>query len=404
MTKLAIVVQRCHESIVGGSEALAWQYATLLRDAYEVDVLTSCAVDYVTWANALPPGPESRDGITIHRFPVTLTRSPYWHELHGRWLRHYPYAGSGDVRTAAARPSPWTLGLEEEFIRQQGPFCKPLLYFLQRHADEYQAVFFITYLYPTTYFGSAYVPPERSLLVPTLHNEPAAYMKAFKHMARRMRGQLWLTESERQLSQDLWGELPGCIAATPVDTEPVAPLDLGYPYILYSGRIDTGKCSDQLVDFFLRFKKDQPSPLRLVLTGEDKLGLPQHPDILYRGYVPVTEKLALMAGASVFLMPSRWESFSLATLEAMAQRTPVLVNGACSVLLDHVMRSGGGKAYADYESFRAGLDELLTERTRATEMGERGRHYVVSRYRTERVRQLLVEQAEGSAQPLAQCA
>jgi len=27
MKKIAIIVQRCHESVVGGSEALAWQYA-----------------------------------------------------------------------------------------------------------------------------------------------------------------------------------------------------------------------------------------------------------------------------------------------------------------------------------------------------------------------------------------
>ena len=70
MRRVAIVVQRCHEALVGGAESLAWQYATLLADSYDVEVLTTTASDYVTWANDLPEGEELRDGVTIRRFPV----------------------------------------------------------------------------------------------------------------------------------------------------------------------------------------------------------------------------------------------------------------------------------------------------------------------------------------------
>ena len=38
------------------AEALAWQYASLLKGDYEVDVLTTTAVDAAYWANALPEG------------------------------------------------------------------------------------------------------------------------------------------------------------------------------------------------------------------------------------------------------------------------------------------------------------------------------------------------------------
>ena len=93
MNRIAVVVQRCHESIVGGSESLAWQYAGLLNGAFNVDILTTTALDYTTWSNDLPPGTEDRDGIIIRRFPVSITRTGYWHELHARWLRYYPYSG-----------------------------------------------------------------------------------------------------------------------------------------------------------------------------------------------------------------------------------------------------------------------------------------------------------------------
>jgi hypothetical protein len=41
MKRIGIVVQRRHESVVGGAVALAWQYANLLKDDYEVDILTT---------------------------------------------------------------------------------------------------------------------------------------------------------------------------------------------------------------------------------------------------------------------------------------------------------------------------------------------------------------------------
>ena len=74
MKRIAIVVQRCHASVVGGSEALAWQYARLLSNRFDVEVLTSTASDYVAWKNDLPVGVEMRDGIPVRRFPVTITR------------------------------------------------------------------------------------------------------------------------------------------------------------------------------------------------------------------------------------------------------------------------------------------------------------------------------------------
>jgi glycosyltransferase involved in cell wall biosynthesis len=383
MSKVAIVVQRCHESITGGSEALAWQYACLLRAAYDVEILTTTAVDYATWADALAPGSEVCQGVTLHRFPVTTGRSPYWLELHRRLLRDFHSGGLA-----------WSIAREEEFIRHQGPYSEALLHALDARAAEYAAVLFVTYLYPTTYFGSFRVPPSRCLLVPTLHDEPTAYLRAFRLMAWRARRILWLSAAEEALGRTLWGDVPGRVAAMAIDTDLRAPADLGAPYLLYSGRIDSSKGCDHLLDHFYRWKEAFPSDFRLVLTGDDRIGLPADPEIEYRGFVSAEEKFALMAGAAVFVMPSRWESFSVATLEAMAQRTPVLVNGECKVLAEHVALSGGGKAYIGYEHFVSALGEILRDEDRRFEMGQRGRRYVVARYQRERVQESLIHEVE----------
>jgi len=107
----------------------------------------------------------------------------------------------------------------------------------------------------------------------------------------------------------------------------------------------------------------------------------------------------LMAGARAFVIPSAHESFSIVTLEAMAQRAPVVANGLSEVLSDHVRESGGGKTYKSYRSFAAALHELLSDAGLRAAMGARGREYVVARYTTERVKESLTSAVESRASP-----
>lgn len=392
MKKIAIVVQRCHESIVGGSEALAWQYATLLSDEFKVDVITTTALDYITWANVLSPGCETKQGINVYRFPVTITRSEYWHRIHERLLREFHYRKQ--TQTENSKLIPWSIALQEEFIRRQGPYSEPMLSFLREQSTDYEAIIFATYLYPTTYFGVTQVPFSKVLLVPTLHDEPAAYLTAYKYMYRRIRSWIWLTNAEKLVGENLWGELPGRVVSMGVETLPCSPFKAEYPYLLYCGRIDPSKGCTDLINFFIKFKKNQPSNLRLILTGKAEMEIPSHPDIEFRGFVSSEEKFQLMAGASIFVMPSPYESFSIVTLEAMAQRTPVLVNGSCQVLVEHVVRSGSGKIYHNYEDFAKGIQEIVQNQNNLTETGEIARKYVVENYGFSSVKNNLLETIE----------
>jgi glycosyltransferase involved in cell wall biosynthesis len=394
MKKIAIVVQRCHESVVGGSEALAWQYATLLSHDFQVEVLTTTALGYRDWANDLSPGIEIKQGVTINRFPVTIGRSAYWHKLHERLLRAFQFSASGPMNSDNRRRIPWSIALQEEFIRRQGPYSEPLISFLQERWSDYQCVIFTTYLYPTTYFALPQVPASRTLLAPTLHDEPPAYLSAYKYMAHRVRSLIWLTNAEKLLGNKLWGELPGSVVSMGVETTPYPPQNLGYPYILYCGRIDSSKGCNELMNFFVQFKKNHPSRLRLILTGKDEVDIVRHPDIEFRGFVSKEEKFKLMAGASIFVMPSPYESFSIVTLEAMAQRTPVLVNGRCQVLVEHVVQSQGGSIYQDYESFAQAILDLTKDPQQLAEMGELAREYVVLKYTFDNVKHRLIEQIE----------
>ncbi len=395
MKKVAIVVQRCHQSIVGGSESLAWQYAGLLKDTYEVELLTTTAINTFDWANELPVGVELREGISIRRFPVTIGRTPYWSKIHERLLRDFDSHNCGRrADEGKARYLPWSLSLQEEFIRHQGPYSAPLMEFLRLRWADYHSIIFVTYLYPTTYFGLLEIPPSRALFAPTLHDEQPAYLSAYKYAAHRARAVIWLTEGERRLGNDIWGELPGRVVSMSIDSRIRQPAVLDSPYLLYCGRIDPNKGCVELFEHFIEFKKTDRSNLRLVLVGKDDIPVPNHPYIDFRGFVSDEEKFKLMAGATALAMPSGNESFSIVTLEAMAQRTPVLASATCEVIADHVNLSGGGRLYDDAASFAAGLAEIFADGGKRKELGERGREYVVARFQPDKIGAQLIDAIE----------
>jgi glycosyltransferase involved in cell wall biosynthesis len=387
--RIAIVVQRWAPDMVGGSEALAWQYAELLGDDFEVDLLTSTALDYVTWANALPEGAERVGKVTVRRFATAFTRGEYFFTL-DRKLRA-DFSSGALAGHAATR---WTTALQEELIKAQGPWCPGLLAHLEENRDAYAAVVLTTYLYPTSYFASCRFDARRLLMAPTLHDEPMAHLPAYARYRERIARFLWLTNAERDLARRLWGVDAGEVIGMTLDAASATPAAMPHPYLLYCGRIDALKGVDQLLAWFALYRAARPHrDLRLVLTGKDALGLRSMPNVEFLGFVSEERKLALMAGALAFVQPSRYESFSIVALEAMAQGTPIVVNGHCAPLAEHVVASGSGSAYRDRAEFDAALDALAeaSPGQRAQE-AQRARAYVAERYRREQVRKRLVDE------------
>ena len=375
MKRLAVVVQRCHAQALGGSEALAWHYAQLLHGRYSVEVLTSCALDYVTWDNALPAGAETVDGITVRRFTTAFPRGRAFTALHRRLLADH--ARDGGLQT-------WREALAEEFIRVQGPWCPGLLDHLAAHADDYAAVIACTYLYPTSYFALDLVPRAKRVLVPTLHDEPPAYLPAYAQRAQNCAGLLWLTAAERRLGARLWGVEAGDVIGMAVDTAAAPAETRATPYFLYCGRIDASKGLPDLLAAFARVREQHV--VELVLTGSDALGLAGQTGVTFLGHVDAARKSALMAGCAAFVMPSAHESFSIVTLEAMAQGAPVVVNAASEVLAEHVARSACGFVYRSVADCAQRMgDALALDDDTRRRHAQAGRDYVSAHYTRERV-------------------
>jgi Fe-S oxidoreductase len=73
--KIAFVVQRYGLEVNGGAELLCRQMAEHLSKHCNVEVITTCAIDYMTWRNEYKEGTDVVNGINVHRFPVDKPRN-----------------------------------------------------------------------------------------------------------------------------------------------------------------------------------------------------------------------------------------------------------------------------------------------------------------------------------------
>ena len=74
MKKVAFVVQRYGTEVNGGAETLARQLAMQLSKNYDVDILTTKALDYITWEDYYEKDCEVIDGVNVKSFQSFVKR------------------------------------------------------------------------------------------------------------------------------------------------------------------------------------------------------------------------------------------------------------------------------------------------------------------------------------------
>ena len=125
-------------------------------------MLTSCALDHLTWENTEPPGTSVLNGVTVHRFPTASRRLLDYFELDGK-----------------LRVSPTTASLAESrsWVALNGPMCPDLVDAVA--ATDADVVACYPYLFATTVDAIA-VARVPTVLHPAAHDEPALYLSAFR--------------------------------------------------------------------------------------------------------------------------------------------------------------------------------------------------------------------------------
>jgi glycosyltransferase involved in cell wall biosynthesis len=374
---VAFVVQRYGADITGGSETLAREVAERLAPQMRITVLTTCARDYVTWRNELPAGEERVNGVDVLRFPVEEERDLEAFNRLSEPLYARPHSEVDELA----------------WLRRQGPYAPRLVEAIERRKADFDAIVFFTYLYYPTYFGLR-VAPEKSVLVPTAHDEPPLRFGIYDAMFALPRALAFCSVPERELVRSRFGlgERPEAVAGIGVETAAAGDVD-GFrirhdvrgPYALYAGRIDAGKGCAEMVAFYDRYRRDHPGAAELLLIGRLAMEPPRVPGVRYLGYLSEEEKSSALAGARAVVCPSPFESLSIVLLEGFARGTPALASARSPVLKDHCVRSQGGLYYSCAQEFSEALDLLVREGALRLALGENARRYVRENYRWEAV-------------------
>jgi glycosyltransferase involved in cell wall biosynthesis len=407
--KIAFIVQRYGTEILGGSEYHCRLIAERLAPRHQVEVLTTCARDYITWQNEYPEAPDRIRGVTVRRFPNARTRDINAFNRYSDWIFSTPHTEADEM----------------EWLQQQGPWCPALLEYLQQHHSSYDALIFFTYLYAPTVLGLK-IAPSRSILVPTAHDEPAIHLSIYKEVFGLPAAIAYNTEAERRFLTTQFSihavaeETVGCGVDLPQhhayprhSAEPgdaaegdggAAPEGEAHgqqqfrshitsrgamfrrrhrlhgPFALYGGRIEKGKGCEELVEYFSTYVHEG-GDASLVLMGVKLMPLPEERFIDFAGLLSEIEHGQALEAATVVVVPSPYESLSLLALEAFSVGTPVLANARSEVLVDHCLTSNAGLFYADRYEFVECLNTLVGDERLRAALGRNGRDYVRKNYR-----------------------
>jgi glycosyltransferase involved in cell wall biosynthesis len=365
--RLAFVIQRYGADVHGGAEAHCREWAERLASRHEVVVFTTCARDYLSWADHYAPGVETIKGVTVRRFPVDAPRDIV----------------AFDAYSAEVFGQPHDEEREIEWMRRQGPYSTPLLTALQAAYDDFDRFVFITYLYATTFFGMPLVA-RKAVLVPTAHDEPPLRLGIFRRVFSTPRYIIYNTPSERVMLNQRFNiaHTPGSEVGVGVDVAPTMKpqSQRAIPNLLYIGRVHSSKNVEQLFAYFTSFRAENKLPLRLLFAGRADISMPSHPNVSYLGFISEDEKARLLDECALVVMPSAYESLSITCLEAWAAGRATLVNGESEVLRAQSLRSGGGLYYRTYDEFAAALDLLLRDAALRAQLGVQGYRFVAQNY------------------------
>jgi glycosyltransferase involved in cell wall biosynthesis len=369
--RLAVVVQRYGADINGGAELHARYVAEHLARHAEVEVFTTCARDYVTWANEWPEGAAPEGGVLVRRFPVSGPRDVFDFARRSTLV----FTQRHSVRDELA------------WLDSEGPTSPALLRTLSAEQARFDWIVVFSYRYHHA-FHAVRALASKVVLVPTAERDAAVGLSIFGPIFRGVRALMFNSHEERAMLQhaagrDLSGVVVGIGSDVPEHPRPERfrqKHGITGPFAIYVGRIDENKGCKELFEFFQRFARIMPGRLQLVLIGQSILPIPDDPRIRHLGFLPDQDKFDAMAAAEVLIMPSYYESLSMVALEAWALGKPVLANGRCDVLKGQCLRSNAGLFYENYGEFAETLYAITSGPGLSDTLGRNGRTYFRTHY------------------------
>jgi glycosyltransferase involved in cell wall biosynthesis len=377
--KITAVVPRFSTMIRGGAEKHAYDVLSIFPANCDLTILTSTALDYITWNNYFKPGISIFERFKIERFQNLKTRNiKKFNQLSQKLYSKFPNQSSEE---------------EQDWLECQGPYCPDLIKRIEEKKAETDLFIFFSYLYYPILNGIKLVP-EKSIFVPMFHDEFPINLIQYKQVYDDKLYYAFNTPEERNLFERVFNFKPSkqtfvgtYIQSSNYDeilTKTQKQKEAKETKILLTiGRMDLGKGIYDLVQNFQRWKDTGNRNCELHLIGANPPKLISKfasKSIRFLGALSEFDKNQEIQNADILINPSSVESFSIVVMEAWFQRTPILVNANSDVLVGHCKRSNGGLWYTDFESFAGTLNFMLNNNEILTQMGNNGRKYVEANF------------------------
>ncbi len=385
--KIGIIVQRYGLEINGGAEYHARLIAEKISKFYDVEVFTSTALDYVTWAHHYQEGREDINCIPVYRFKVKQERDP---------------KRFGEIQELIFNQE-HQLDDELQWLREEGPYMPDLLDELEKRDKEFDYFIFFSYRYYHSYYGVLRFPG-KAILVPTAEHDEVVYLRLFKDFFNHPAAFIYNSYEEREIIHNVSGNQQVLGDVVGVGSEIATVFDpdgfrkrygISGDFFLYIGRLDENKGVPQLLDFYVRLLAETDIEMTLVLVGKSVIDIPNHPRIRYLGFMDDQEKFDALQAAEFLINPSQFESLSMVILEAWAIGKPVVVNGRTEVLQGQCRRSNAGLWYTNYEEFKEVMTLLAKNRELRNNLGKNGIDFFEKNYSwpviENKYRQIIVE-------------
>lgn len=372
--KIAFVPARYGPDVIGGAEIVLATLAQGFRDrGWEVEILTSCAVDHFSWENVREPGVTEEDGMTVRRFPAVVSTVGAERAVI-------------EAEIMAGRP---TSLVDQQHWINDGMRMPDLYHHLLHHGADYRAVVLGPYpFWPA--FAGAQVVPERAVLLTCLHDEPYAYLDLFTPAFTGAAGLLLLSPPEHDLLHRVVERpaphaLTGCGVEVPGTYDPDGfreKYGITGRFVMYAGRREGAKGWERLLEGFARATERRGLPFTLVTMGSGEVRPPAgfEDRVVDLGKLSTTDRDNAFAAADAYLQPSAYESFSRTIMEAWLAGTPVIANAASAVVADHCRVSGAGLLYDDDLELEEALVFVAEAPEAAAALARPGRDYVLDRY------------------------
>lgn len=171
--------------------------------------------------------------------------------------------------------------------------------------------------------------------------------------------------------------MPANETASPLAEAPSA----ARPYFLFVGRLVKIKGVQMLIETFRRYPEAD-----LVVAGDGEWEAElrelagELPNVRFVGRVEPQELRGLYASAIALLVPSLvYETFGFITLEALAQRTPVIARDLGAVA-ELVRDTGGGLTFRTEDELLASMTLLQSDRARRDELASVGYERTTTQY------------------------